>query len=410
MTLSVPEPAERRSGVCLRPRRQPPGRRRQEIRDSDGAGDRRHAVACWTTTRWTSRHRHHARSLAFAGRDSGLRSRQARLRRKADFAQHPRRPHAGRRRRSQQSPGPTRHAKPQHADDDRRRQTAARRDHRQCDGRQVLEHPAPRFDRSRHGHRSAGRFRLRDLGRPGDDDSLSHQPRPQPLDAGGITSAPATWGTTASTTSTTPAGDSASTCIPPKSSALGGKFAQDDDQEFPDTQQVTFEYPGDGKAGHRKLLIYEQRLWSSNYPHNVDSGAEFYGTAGQMFLSRRGKIQVLDDQNKPQELAVTPMAQDDAAHVKNFVDAIRTGATLNCRRDDRASVDVVVSSRQHRHAAGTIARIRSATRAIRRRRGSQSPRRPRIPRPLGPPEGRVITGRSRGGARTGPDTTPAPSS
>ena len=43
------------------------------------------------------------------------------------------------------------------------------------------------------------------------------------------------------------------------------------------------------------MLIYEQRLWSTNYPHNVDSGAEFYGTKGQMFLSRRGKIEVLDD-------------------------------------------------------------------------------------------------------------------
>ena len=116
---------------------------------------------------------------------------------------------------------------------------------------------------------------------------------------------------------------------PSKVSALGGKFANDDDQEFPDTQQVTFEYPGDGKPGNRRLLIYEQRLWSTNYPHNVDSGAEFYGTSGQMFLSRRGKIQVINDKNKPVDVAVTPQPQDDAAHVRNFVAAIREGAKLN---------------------------------------------------------------------------------
>ncbi|MBS0261261.1 MAG: Gfo/Idh/MocA family oxidoreductase [Planctomycetes bacterium] len=110
---------------------------------------------------------------------------------------------------------------------------------------------------------------------------------------------------------------------PTKISALGGKFFHDDDQEFPDTQQVTFEYPGDGQPGHRRILIYEQRLWSSNYPHNVDSGAEFYGTAGQMFLSRRGKIQVLDGSNKPRDVPVTPRGQDDAAHVRNFLAAIR---------------------------------------------------------------------------------------
>jgi len=116
---------------------------------------------------------------------------------------------------------------------------------------------------------------------------------------------------------------------PSKVSANGGKFHFDDDQEFPDTQQVTFEYPGDGKVGSQRLLIYEQRLWSTNYPHNCDSGAEFYGTKGQMFLSRRGKIEVQSDRNAPVKLDVTPEGQDDAAHVANFCAAIRGDARLN---------------------------------------------------------------------------------
>jgi len=119
---------------------------------------------------------------------------------------------------------------------------------------------------------------------------------------------------------------------PTKVSALGGKFFNDDDQEFPDTQQVTFEYSRRAEErklpGDRKLLIYEQRLWSTNYPHNVDSGAEFYGDKGQMFLSRRGKIQVIDAQNKPVELKITPQGQDDKAHVRNFLAAIRKGGKL----------------------------------------------------------------------------------
>ena len=115
---------------------------------------------------------------------------------------------------------------------------------------------------------------------------------------------------------------------PSKIVALGGKFHFDDDQEFPDTQQVTFEYPGDGKPGSQKLLIYEQRLWSTNYPNNVDSGAEFYGTVGQMFLSRRGKIQVRDAGNKPVDVAVKPQEQNDVAHVSNLCDGIRSGAPL----------------------------------------------------------------------------------
>ncbi|MBM4075753.1 MAG: Gfo/Idh/MocA family oxidoreductase, partial [Planctomycetes bacterium] len=116
---------------------------------------------------------------------------------------------------------------------------------------------------------------------------------------------------------------------PSKVVALGGKFFFDDDQEFPDTQQVTFEYPGDGKPGDRKLLIYEQRLWSSNYPHNTDSGAEFYGTKGQMYLSRRGKLEILGERNQQIPHKVKLEGQNDAAHVQNFCDAIRGEAKLN---------------------------------------------------------------------------------
>ncbi len=109
---------------------------------------------------------------------------------------------------------------------------------------------------------------------------------------------------------------------PAKVSAIGGKFVWDDDHEFPDTQQVAFEYP-DPSGGRPKMLVYEQRLWSKNYPHNCDSGAEFYGSKGQLFLSRRGKIELFDDRNRRAEIAVQPGAQNDVAHVKNFCDAIR---------------------------------------------------------------------------------------
>src|SRR5687767_7362390 len=42
--------------------------------------------------------------------------------------------------------------------------------------------------------------------------------------------------------------------------ALGGKYFFDDDQQFPDTQYVVFEYHGDGRR--KKQLIFEQRIWS----------------------------------------------------------------------------------------------------------------------------------------------------
>lgn len=116
---------------------------------------------------------------------------------------------------------------------------------------------------------------------------------------------------------------------PHKVSALGGRYYFNDDGEFPDTQQVTFEYHGDGKPHDHRILIYEQRLWSTNYPHNVDSGAEFYGERGLVFLSRRGKIEVRDERNARVDVAVSPDPQNDVAHVANFCAAIRGDAKLS---------------------------------------------------------------------------------
>ncbi len=77
------------------------------------------------------------------------------------------------------------------------------------------------------------------------------------------------------------------------------------------------------------MLIYEQRLWSTNYPANVDSGVEFYGTRGQMFLSRRGKVAVWNERNQRVDIKVQPGGQDDGAHIANFLAAVRGKAKLN---------------------------------------------------------------------------------
>ncbi len=108
---------------------------------------------------------------------------------------------------------------------------------------------------------------------------------------------------------------------PSRIAAIGGRYLYDNGAEFPDTQQVCFEY---SSGNSQRMLIYEERLWSTNYPHNCDSGAEFYGTAGQMFLSRRGKIEVLSERNERLSVDVPREAQNTASHVADFIDAIRT--------------------------------------------------------------------------------------
>jgi predicted dehydrogenase len=113
-------------------------------------------------------------------------------------------------------------------------------------------------------------------------------------------------------------------------SAIGGKYFFDDDQQFPDTAQVTLEWPGDGKPGNKRMLIYEQRLWSTTYPFNVDSGVEFYGTKGRMFISKRGKFEIRGERNAPidKKLKDAYQAKVEYNH-QNWLDCIRDGGTPN---------------------------------------------------------------------------------
>jgi hypothetical protein len=96
--------------------------------------------------------------------------------------------------------------------------------------------------------------------------------------------------------------------------------------------QVTLEYAGNGEP--RRLFIYEQRLWSTSYPYNVDAGAEYYGTKGKMFLSKRGKIEVFGDDKKriKVELDGSVKAEVFENH-QNWIDCIKNGGTPNAPID-----------------------------------------------------------------------------
>jgi len=117
--------------------------------------------------------------------------------------------------------------------------------------------------------------------------------------------------------------------LPTKATALGGKYFHDDDQQFPDTATCVFEYPGDGKPGSIRQLIFELRLWSKNYPYNTDSGVEFMGTKGQLMISKRGKFQLLDEANKVVSTQMPKIEAPDGGHFEDFTDAIRNNRKPN---------------------------------------------------------------------------------
>ena len=140
--------------------------------------------------------------------------------------------------------------------------------------------------------------------------------------------------------------------LPTTVAALGGKYFHDDDRQFPDTAMCVFEWPGDGKPGDRRQLVFEMRLWDTCYPHNVDSGAEFYGTAGKMFVSKRGKLAVYGERNRRIE---NPRPKEPPTLVSNhyddFLHAIRN------ERKPRADIQIAHDSVALIHLANVAVRL-----------------------------------------------------
>jgi predicted dehydrogenase len=110
---------------------------------------------------------------------------------------------------------------------------------------------------------------------------------------------------------------------PDRIAALGGKYFFDDDQEFPDTQNVLFEY--DLGGGKKKQLIYEQRLWSPYVQEGHENGDAYYGTGGCLVLGKAKGWQIFGKRNAPGEAMMNGKVELDVHH-RNFFDCIRTGA------------------------------------------------------------------------------------
>ena len=122
------------------------------------------------------------------------------------------------------------------------------------------------------------------------------------------------------------------TSHPNRVAAVGGKYYFDDDQQFPDTQNVLFEYKPDSKSSDPKQLMFEMRIWSPYSPdQGIDNGNMFYGTEGWMLLSKKGIVKVFDKKNK--EIALPGKPEANESHQLNFIEAIRNKRSLSAPID-----------------------------------------------------------------------------
>jgi predicted dehydrogenase len=107
--------------------------------------------------------------------------------------------------------------------------------------------------------------------------------------------------------------------------ALGGKYFYDDDQQFPDTQTVIFEYAGDGVR--KRQLIYEQRLWSPYVQEGHENGNAFYGTNGMLILGKHSGWQLFGPKNELREKMSGGV--ENHPHHRDFLDCVKSGRRPN---------------------------------------------------------------------------------
>ncbi|MBM3997352.1 MAG: Gfo/Idh/MocA family oxidoreductase [Planctomycetes bacterium] len=117
------------------------------------------------------------------------------------------------------------------------------------------------------------------------------------------------------------------TTHPTTITAIGGKYFFDDDQQFPDTQTVIFEWPAEGKNGRRKQMIFEQRIWTPYKMEGYENGCAFYGTTGMLLLGHTEGWRLFGPRNK--ELQSGTGRADLPAHHRNFFACIRNGNRPN---------------------------------------------------------------------------------
>jgi len=131
--------------------------------------------------------------------------------------------------------------------------------------------------------------------------------------------------------------------------AIGGKYFFGDDQQFPDTQYVVFEYGTAGSA--RKQLVHEQRLWSPYFQEGYENGNAFYGTKGMLILGKQEGWRLYGPRNERRDQMEGQL--DGTAHHRNFLDCIKTG--------QRPNADVETG-----HLSATLAHLGNMATRVRR--------------------------------------------
>lgn len=131
-------------------------------------------------------------------------------------------------------------------------------------------------------------------------------------------------------------------------SGMGRKVFFHDDQQTPDTMNITFSY-------EEKAMIFEMRTWNPYGMEDQENGVAVYGSEGIVHIGRwstgqgpKQGYRVFDKDHKLVLEDYEPHVQN--WHARDFIDCIRSRRKLN------ADIEIGFSSTLHSHLANIVAR------------------------------------------------------
>lgn len=153
---------------------------------------------------------------------------------------------------------------------------------------------------------------------------------------------------------------------PTSVSSVGRRFHFQDDWEFPDTQEVTYEFGDNGG----KIIVWNGQSCNGLRLYDRDRGTTILGTGGSVIVDRDG-YELRDLKNKVVRRATIGQATDGLntlgddpltyLHMQNFVDSVRTGVKLNAPITDGAKTGLLCHIGTIAHQTERKLRIDSAT-------------------------------------------------
>jgi predicted dehydrogenase len=159
---------------------------------------------------------------------------------------------------------------------------------------------------------------------------------------------------------------------PSRVTAFGGRYHFQDDWETPDTQVIAWDY------NQGKTITWESRSCNDHPVERLSRGVMIYGTEGTALLDGDDyTIYDLNDKivkevksaaaavDKTDPISASGLALDQV-HVKNFIDAVRTGGTTTCGVEDAHKSTAMLHLGNIAWRVGRVLDIDAATGHVRR--------------------------------------------